>query len=154
MRSRSLLTFVVLGVVLALYLESFRLPAILFDLTSTRAPAPLSSGNLVRSGSKMALLSLFGPLMVNFAVLANPLLLAGGALLILRRTRAAVLCLAVAALVALQTFQLLLFPIPEDEGGVMHSYMVRPLAGWGCWFGAILLALALALYCHFVREED
>ena len=144
-----MLTLVVLGIVLALYAESFYLPAILFRETTTlghlQTPA---AGHLVRSGAKMASLGLFGPSLLNFAILANPLLLAGSVLLVMRRTRVAVLCLGGATLCALQTFQLLLFPIPEDEGGVMHSYMVHPLAGWYCWFAAILLALALAVYCR------
>ena len=152
--SRFLLTLLVLALVLALYIKSFLLPAILFRETASTAGHVFGEpGNLVRMGSKMAFLSLFGPFLLNFAVLANPLLLAGGTLLLLRRAKMAVTCLALAALFALQTFQLLLFPIPEDEGGVNHSYMVHPLAGWYCWFTAILIALILAAYSQFVPER-
>ena len=155
MRQRSVLMVVVLVVVLILYVASLSQPAILFRLASTAGGhVQMQAGTVVRSGAKMVFLSLFGPFLLNFAVLANPLLVAGGVLLLRRRTRAALVSLAVAALLALQTFQLLIFPIPEDEGGVMHAYMVRPLAGWYCWFAAILLALALALYSHFVPEQE
>ena len=159
MRRRFILTFIILGIVLALYFESFPLPAVLFCTTASHVrPAGVQSAarvcsETIRPGSRMAFLSLFAPFLLNFAGFANPLLLVGGTLLVLRRTRAAVGCLAAAALCALQTFQLLLFAIPEDEGGVMRSFMIHPLVGWYCWFAAILLALLLAVSLHMAEAK-
>ena len=102
-------------------------------------------GHVVKMGKQMALGSLLGLFFGNFAVLANPLLVAGCILILLQRGRMAINCLAWALICALQTFQLMLVPYHEDEGGVVLSYMVHPLIGWYCWFGAILLALLLLL---------
>ncbi|AEU36712.1 hypothetical protein AciX8_2395 [Granulicella mallensis MP5ACTX8] len=112
------------------------------------------AGHVVKTGTQMALGGLLGPFLGNFAVLANPLLLFSCILVLLRRTRGAILCLAFAVPLALQTFQLMTMPYHEDEGGVLVSYMVHPLAGWYCWFGAILLALTLAVVEHLSAPQQ
>ena len=136
--------------VIALFALSLQQPAILFRQVSTGpGGVEFPAGHVIKTGMQMAFGGLFGPFFGNFAGLANPLLLAGCILILLRRTRGAILCLAFAVPLALQTFQLKSMPYYEDEGGVMLSYMVHPLAGWYCWFGAILLALTLAIVEHF-----
>ena len=133
-------------IVTTLFATSFREPAIFFRQMSTGPHGVLfPAGHVVKMGKQMALGSLLGPFFGNFAVLANPLLVAGCILIFLQRGRMAINCLAWAVICALQTFQLMLVPYHEDEGGVVLSYMVHPLIGWYCWFGAILLALLLAL---------
>ncbi len=139
-------TLLLLMIVIALYVVSFREPAIYFrqmsnGINHTQYPV----GHVVKMGRQMALGSLLGPIFGNFAVLANPLLIVGCVLILLKRTQQAVTCLALALLFALQTFQMMVVPYHEDEGGVVLSYMVYPLVGWYCWFGAILLALLLAM---------
>jgi hypothetical protein len=146
MRFGSLQTARGLAVIFILYVVSFCLPAIYFRTVSTNptGSTPTPAGYTTKSGIQMAFASLCGPLVGNFAGLANPLMIAGCVLLFLRRGRPALICLALAAVFALQSFQLIFRPYYEDEAGVMLSYMLHPLVGWYCWFGAILLALALA----------
>ena len=133
-------------IIATLFAMSFCEPAIFFRQMSAGPRGVLSpAGYVVKMGGQMALGSLLGPFFGNFAVLANPLLLAGCILILFRRARTAVICLTWAIIFALQTFQLMLVPYHEDEGEVLLSYMVHPLVGWYCWFGAILLALLLAL---------
>ncbi|QHN03116.1 hypothetical protein FTO74_06845 [Granulicella sp. WH15] len=138
-------TLALIGVT-ALFALSLQQPAILFRRMSTAGPrnAMIPAGYVVKTGKQMALGGLLGPLLGNFAVLANPLLLVGCILILFRRTGEAILCLALAVIFALQTFQLRVQPYHEDEGGVFLSYMIHPLTGWYCWFGSILLALTLA----------
>ncbi len=147
MSLRSLRITLVLILVSTLFVISFHQPAILFRQMSTDSTPHIlhPAGLEVKTGIQMALGGLFGPLFGNFAILANPLLLAGCVLILGGKNRLAVRCLALAVLLALQTFQLMLLPYHEDEGGVMVSFMVHPLLGWYCWFGAILLAFLLAV---------
>lgn len=153
MSLRSLRTLLFLALVFALFVISFPLPAILFRQMATGAGGLLSPvGQVMKTGKTMAVGSLLGPLFGNFAVLANPLLLAECVLILRRKARAAVICLALAVLLSLQTFQLMVLPYHEDEGGVLVSFMIRPLVGWYCWFGAIVLALLLALEQHLVKS--
>ena len=154
MNLRFFRTLLVLMFVITLFATSFHEPAIFFRQTSTgphgvRFPA----GYVVKTGKQLALASLLGPFFGNFAVFANPLLIAGCILILLQKTRMAVNCLAWAVACALQTFQLMLLPYHEDEGGVSLSYMVHPLIGWYCWFGAILLALLLSLEQNWTERH-
>ena len=152
LRSFRTLLFTVLA--LALFASSFALPAILFRRMSHGPGGRLwPAGLVVKTGKTMALGSLLGPLFGNFAVAANPLLFVGCILMLRRKTKAAIVCLGLAVLLALQTFQLMVLPYHEDEGGVLVSFMVRPLVGWYCWFGAMLLAFFLALEQRWLSRQ-
>lgn len=91
-------------------------------------------------------MSIFSPLFLNFAILANPLLLVGWILLGKQKFRAASITLGIAVFCALQTFQLRVFPLLEDEAGANVSYLTHPLIGWDLWMTAILLPFAAAIY--------
>lgn len=130
-----------------LYLASFFLPAILFRSVTQHGGKYVPSGGMqVYFGSNMALASVFGPLCFNFAGLANPFWLIGSYLFLMNKLRPARICLAIAALLALQTFQLLIQPLPYDEGEVVQGILVHPLIGWYAW----LTALLLPLLCSFL----
>jgi hypothetical protein len=79
------------------------------------------------------------------AILANPLLLLGWSLFLMRRDRWAAATLGVALLFAMQTFQLRESGMYEDESGSNISYLNHPLIGWYLWVAAMLLPLAAAL---------
>lgn len=146
MHGTSSRTIVGLVGIFALYITSFFLPAAFFR-TVVRNAAGVESpaGHREKHGTQMAFASIFGPLVLNFAGLANPLFIAGCVLLLTGKSKPAVWVLALALLFTLQTFQMLKYPFYEDEARVMVSYLVRPLVGWYCWTGSIALALALAL---------
>jgi hypothetical protein len=111
---------------LLLYVQSFRLPALLFrQVASTGAVVRSLPTPVVKTGSQLLLASLAGPFLLNFAFFANPLLFVGWVWLWARRDRPALFCMAGAMLCALQTFQVRLFPYPEDEGGVMQSFLLH-----------------------------
>ena len=150
MSLRSVRTMLLLLAVFALFASSFQGPAIYFRLMATDEHHSLyPQGHVVKTGTQMLLSSVAGPFFGNFAGMANPMLIVGCTFIVLRRSREAMRYLGLAVLFALQTFQLMVLPYHEDEGGVMQSYMVHPLAGWYRWFGAILLALAIAVEQHW-----
>ncbi|MGI4831759.1 MAG: hypothetical protein ACRYFU_26795 [Janthinobacterium lividum] len=142
---------VAVAVSVPLFILSFFLPAILFRSVKLHESKYLPSGDMqVYSGSSMAMVSVFGPLSLNFAGVANPLWIAGCALLLARKSRPARLSLVLAALLALQTFQLRIQPLPYDEGEMVQGLLVHPLIGWYTWFTALLLPLV----CSFMPTAD
>jgi hypothetical protein len=109
------------------------------------APAPPPDPIITHVGWKMLLVSIAGPMDGNLAILANPLLLLGWSLFLMRRDRWAAATLGVALLFAMQTFQLRESGMYEDESGSNISYLNHPLIGWYLWVAAMLLPLAAAL---------
>ena len=104
----------------------------------------------------MLFASLMGPCFLNFAGVANILLIAGLVSLLRNRMRGARTYLSIAALLTLQTFQMRLIEFPFDEAGVRNGLLLHPLAGWYVWAASIVLPLGVAVYLFrmSLRELD
>jgi hypothetical protein len=131
-----------------LFAASLVTPAIRFALVHGHHPHPRPSDvRQVESKTGFAMLfsSLFGPFYLNFAGVANPLLIVAWWLLWYRRSNAAPILLVVALLLSLQTFQLYQSGIAADEGGVMYDEMLRPLVGFYLWVASMAVPLVASL---------
>src|ERR1700722_20040768 len=109
----------------ALYVLSVSRPAMMFHLKPPYNP--LQNRLHIHTGTQMLTLSIFGPLQMNFAGLANPLLWASWLFLLFGNLRNTFACAFSAALISLQTFQLILIPIPLDESGNNYETLLRPM---------------------------
>ncbi|WP_419805890.1 hypothetical protein [Terriglobus sp.] len=123
---------------------SFSLPAIVFRLSTDNGRHNMPFETETYSGMGMFFASILGPCFLNFAGVANILLLVGLILLLRNRPRGARINLGIAALLTLQTFQMRLIEFPFDEAGVRNGLLLHPLVGWYVWAGSILLPLAVA----------
>lgn len=123
---------------------SFRLPAIVFRLTTDNGRHNMPFETETHSGMGMFFASILGPMFLNFAGVANILLMVGWLLLLRNRPRGARINLGIAALLTLQTFQMRFIEFPFNEAGVRNGLLLHPLAGWYLWVGSIVLPLAVA----------
>lgn len=123
---------------------SFSLPAILFRyaLRADHPGLPLQTETY--SGMGMFFASLLGPCFLNFAGVANVLLMVGWVLLLRNAVRGARINLGIAALLTLQTFQMRFVEFPFDEAGVNNGLLLHPLVGWYVWVASIVVPLAVA----------
>ena len=131
----------------ALFALSLKLPALAFTRWQAGGPPPAGfhpAGHTTSIGLEMLAISLFGPFLLNFAILANPFLLVSWIALLKNRLRGARLAGIVATLFAMQTFQLYLQPVYPDESGSTQLRLRYPLAGWALWLAAIVLPAAFA----------
>jgi hypothetical protein len=139
---------------IAFYAEALSHSALLYRIT---AHSWNGSNTFIRmqtyTGAQMLHNSVVGPFVLNFAGLANPLLWFSWLLLLSGRIDYAFLSSRAAAVLSLQTFQNLLFPIPLDEGGVQHAKLVHPLLGYYLWAASILITLAACWYWHPYPRE-
>lgn len=133
---------------LLLWIVSLCVPALAFH----ENPGPNVSV-VHHSGFEMMFASIFGPFELNFAILANPLLLISWILLGKQKFRATYITLGFALFFALQTFQLYVTPFMEDEGGSNKSYLTHPLIGWYLWMAAIILPFAAAIHFHKLAKN-
>jgi len=149
------LRFAVVLTGIALYVQALSHSALLYRIT---AHSWNGSNTFIRmqtyTGAQMLHNSMVGPFVLNFAGLANPLLWFSWLLLLSGRIDYAFLSSRAAAILSLQTFQNLLFPIPLDEGGVQHAKLAHPLLGYYLWAASILITLAASWYWRTVPPQS
>jgi hypothetical protein len=145
-----LLRFAIVLTGIVLYAPALSHPALLFRIIAYSRFNGVSNVTVIRmqtyTGAQMLHNSIVGPLILNFAGLANPLLWFSWLFLLSGRIHHAFLSSRGAAILSLQILQNLLFPVPMDEGGVQHAELVHPLFGYYLWASSILITLAASWY--------
>jgi hypothetical protein len=133
---------VVVLISIALYALSLSQPAILLRLPASSLPHSIPAPMHRYTGYQMLQWNILGPFRANFAGVANLLLLLGWFFLLTGKMRNAFASSFAAGILSLQTFQMILIPIPLDESGGNYAEFIRPLSGYYLWVGSILTVIA------------
>jgi hypothetical protein len=134
----------------ALYVASCSLPAVMLH-TGEYAYAKDSTrswtwdGHESLSGADLLFAGWFGPMLGNFAVLANPLLWFSWRFFWIRRNRCAAVCASAALVFAMHTFLLSVQPYYCDEAGVKLGYLESLEIGFLCWVASMALVVVSSL---------
>jgi 4-amino-4-deoxy-L-arabinose transferase-like glycosyltransferase len=128
---------------IVLYLIACATPALSFRVF-TENPAEFRVEKYV--GGTLLLVGCLGMLQGQFAWLANPLLVSGVFLMLIRRPRVAIVPLVIAILITFCTLAGKSRQFAHDEGGVSKMTLEQILPGFYLWVASISIILAAALF--------
>jgi hypothetical protein len=118
--------------------------------TSDLKPVWQWTGYESPTGATFLFGGLFGLLLGNFAVIANPLLWLSWILLFRHHYQGALFTSAAALVFAAQTLQLIVQPYRFDEAGAKLGYLATLRLGFVCW----ILSMAVILVASRTRRRS